>query len=125
MTDADVLQLDVFLARTREEQVQAISDERIARARLNQLMGEPLTAVFSLELTSPAIAVDITNPTGLEEEALRTGPKSRIARQQEQLAAAAVNAARASFLPQVSAQGGWELNGDAWNSRGHRAGSRA
>ena len=37
--------------------------------------------------------------------------------QQEQLAAATVDAARAAFLPQVAAQGGWELNGGAWNSR--------
>jgi outer membrane protein TolC len=37
--------------------------------------------------------------------------------QREQLAAATVDAARAAFLPQVAAQGGWELNGGAWNSR--------
>jgi outer membrane protein TolC len=36
--------------------------------------------------------------------------------QQEQLAAA-VTAARAAFLPQVTAQGAWELNGGTWNSR--------
>jgi outer membrane protein TolC len=36
---------------------------------------------------------------------------------QEQLARASQTAARAAFLPQVSAQGGWELNGSAWNSR--------
>src|SRR5262245_3732422 len=35
VTDADVLQLDVYLARTLEQQVQATADERIARARLN------------------------------------------------------------------------------------------
>ena len=69
VTDADVLQLDVYLARTLEQQVQATSDERIARARLNQLMGEPLSTVFALDLTPPAIASDITNPAGLEEEA--------------------------------------------------------
>ena len=36
---------------------------------------------------------------------------------QEQLARASQTAARAAFLPQVSAQGGWEFNGGAWNSR--------
>ena len=36
---------------------------------------------------------------------------------QEQLAGAAQTAARAAFLPQVAAQGGWEFNGGAWNSR--------
>jgi outer membrane protein TolC len=116
-TDADVLQLEVHLARTLEQQVQAVSDERIARARLNQLMGEPLTAVFPLDLTSPTNAIDITNPAGLEEEAVKNRPEVALARQQEQLAAATVNAARAAFLPQVSAQGAWELNGGTWNSR--------
>jgi len=117
VTDADVLQLDVYVARTLEQLVQAASDERIARARLNQLMGEPLSAMFSLDLTPPAIAVDITNPTGLEEEALQHRPEVALALQQEQLAAATVDAAQAVFLPQVAVQGGWELNGGAWNSR--------
>jgi outer membrane protein len=117
VTDADVLQLDVYLARTLEQQVQATSDERIARARLNQLMGEPLSTMFSLDLTPPAVAIDITNPAGLEEEALKNRPEVALARQQEHLAAAMVDAARAAFLPQVAAQGGWELNGGAWNSR--------
>lgn len=117
VTEADVLQLDVYLARTLEQHVQATSDERIARARLNQLMGEPLSTMFLLDLTPPAIAIDLTNSAGLEEEALKNRPEVALARQQEQLAAATVNAAQAAFLPQVAAQGGWELNGAAWNSR--------
>ncbi len=117
VTDADVLQLDVYVARTLEQQVQATSDERIARARLNQLMGEPLNTMFSLDLTPPAIEIDITNPAGLEEEAVKNRPEVALARQQEQLAAATVDAAKAAFLPQVAALGGWELNGSAWNSR--------
>ena len=52
VTDADVLQLDVYVARTLEQQVQAASDERIARARLNQLMGEPLSTMFSRAVRS-------------------------------------------------------------------------
>jgi outer membrane protein TolC len=117
VTDADVLQLDVYLARTLEQQVQASSDERIARARLNQLMGEPLSTIFLLDLSPPAIAIDITNPAGLEEEAVKNRPEVALALQQEQLAAATVDAAQAAFLPQVAAQGVWELNGSAWNSR--------
>jgi outer membrane protein TolC len=117
VTDADVLQLDVYLARTLEQQLQATSDERIARARLNQLMGEPLSTMFALDLTPPAIAIDIANPAGLEEEALKNRPEVALAMQREQLAAATVDRARAAFLPQVAAQGEWELNGGAWNSR--------
>lgn len=117
VTDADALQLEVYLARTLAQQVQATSDERIARARLNQLMGEPLSTMFSLDPTPPAIAFDVTTSASLEEDALRNRPEVALAMHQEQLAAATVNAAKAAFLPQVSAQGGWELNGAAWNSR--------
>jgi outer membrane protein TolC len=117
VTDADVLQLDVYLASTLEQQVQATSDERIARARLNQLMGEPLSTMFALDVTPPAIAIDISNPASLEEEAVKNRPEVALATQQEQLAAATVDAAEAAFLPQVAAQGTWELNGGAWTSR--------
>ena len=117
VTDADVLQLDVYLALTLERQVQATSDERIARARLNQLMDEPLSAMFALDPAPSAIAIDITNPADLEEEALKNRPEVALALLQEQLAAATVGAAQAAFLPQVVLQGGWELNGGAWHSR--------
>ncbi len=117
VTDADVLQLDVFLARMREQQVQAVSEERIARARLNQLIGEPLGTVFTLDFTPVAAAVDTTDAAVLETEALKNRPEVTVASLQQQLADAAVKAARASFLPQVAAQGGWEFNGGAWNSR--------
>jgi len=116
-TDADVLQLDVYVAMTLERQVQATSDERIARARLNQLMGEPLSTTFSLDLTPHVIAIDVTNPSLLEEEAVKNRPEVTLAMHEEQLARAMVEAARAAFVPQVTVQGGWELNGGAWNSR--------
>jgi outer membrane protein TolC len=80
-------------------------------------MGEPLRAPFFLDLTAPAIAIDISNPGALEEEAVKNRPEVSLARQQEQLAAAQVDAARAAFLPQVAAQGGWEWNGGTWTSR--------
>jgi outer membrane protein TolC len=117
VTDADVLQMDVHLARTLAHQVQALAEERIARARLNQLMGEPLTAMFALDLAPPADAIDLTHPDVLEEDAVKNRPEIALARQQEQLAAATVDTARAAFLPQVTAQGAWELNGGSWDSR--------
>jgi outer membrane protein TolC len=84
---------------------------------LNQLMGEPLSTMFSLDLTLPAVAIDLTDSAGLEEEALKNRPEVALAKQQEQLAAAMLDAAQAAFLPHVAAQGSWELNGAAWNSR--------
>ena len=79
-------------------------------------MGDPLTAMFTLDLT-PVMVMDITNQASLEEEAVKNRPEVALARQQQLLAAAAVDAARAAFLPQVSALGTWELNGGTWNSR--------
>jgi outer membrane protein len=116
VTDADVLQIDVYLSRTREQQIRAAADERIARAQLNQLMGESLGEVFALELY-PATAIGAANLASLEEEAVKNRPDVKLAALQEQLAGAAQTAARAAFLPQVAAQGGWEFNGGAWNSR--------
>jgi outer membrane protein TolC len=91
VTEADVLQFDVHLARTLEQHVQATSDDRVARARLNQLIGEPLGALFSLDLATPAVAIDISNPAALEEEAVRNRPEVALAMQQERLAAATWN----------------------------------
>lgn len=117
VTDADVLQLDVHMSRTREQQIRATSEERIARAQLNQLMGEPLGDPFVLDRSPTASAIDTTDLTSLEAEALRNRPGVKIAALQERLAGATYAAARAAFLPQVAAQGGWEFNGGAWNTR--------
>jgi outer membrane protein len=73
--------------------------------------------MFSLDLTPSTITIDITNPASLEDEALRNRPEVTLARQQQQLASVDVEAARAAFLPHVTAQGVWELNGGDWNSR--------
>jgi outer membrane protein len=116
-TDADVLQLDVHVSRTRQQQIRAVSEERIARARLNQVMGEPLGAVFMLEAAGVVAVSDATDLAALEAEALNRRPDVRVAALQEDLARAHVTAAGAAFLPQISAQGGWEFNGGAWNTR--------
>jgi len=116
-TDADVLQIDVHVSRTRRQQILAASEERIARARLNQVMGEPLGAMFVLEPAGVVAVTDATNLAALEAEALEKRADVRVAALQEDLARSNERAARAAFLPQVSAQGGWEFNGGAWNSR--------
>ena len=117
VTDADVLQLDVYVSRTREQQIRATSDERIARAQLNQLMGEGLGAAFALERSPTASVIGATDLASLEAEALKNRPDVKLAALQEQLARTSQTAARAAFLPQVAAQGGWEFNGGAWNAR--------
>jgi outer membrane protein TolC len=117
VTDADVLQLDVYVSQTRERQIRASSDERIARAELNQLMGEPLDALFVLDRFPGAVAIDVTDLTSLQAEALENRPDVKLAALQEEFAGVAHTAARAAFLPQVSVQGGWEFNGGTWGTR--------
>lgn len=117
VTDADVLQLDVYVSRTREQQIRAASDERIARAQLNQLMGESLGDAFVLDRSPAVAATEATDLPSLEAEAVKNRPDVQLALLQEQLAGATRTAARAAFLPQVTAQGGWEFNGGGWNTR--------
>lgn len=117
VTDADVLQLDLHLSRTREQQIRAASDDQVARAELNQLMGESLDSVFTLDPSAALTVIDTANVTALEAEALEKRPDVKLAALQERLAASAQTAARAAFLPQVSAQAGWEINGGTWGSR--------
>jgi outer membrane protein TolC len=117
VTDADVLQLDVHVSRTREQQIRAAADERIARSQLNQLIGEPLDADFALDSSPAASLIDTTALASLEAEALKNRPDLALAALHEQLAGARETAARAAFLPQVGMQGGWEWNGSVWNTR--------
>ena len=117
VTDADVLQIDVHLSRTRERQIDAAADERIARAELNQLIGAPLGEAFLLGPVPATPSLDSTDLAALEAEAITSRPDVALAKLRERQARAGQTAARAAFLPHVSAQAGLELNGGAWNSR--------
>lgn len=117
VTDADVLQLDLHVSRTRELEIRTAAEERVARAQLNALVGEPLDARFSLDPSSDAVEINTGNISALEKEAVESRPDLEIANLQEQLALTARASARAAFLPQVSAQAGWEVNGGTFASR--------
>jgi outer membrane protein TolC len=117
VTDADVLQLDLHVSRSREQQIRAASDEQVARAQLNELMNEPLDTVFTLDPSTSVTVMDTANVAALEAEALESRPDLKVAALQERLADVARKSARAAFLPHVSAQAGWEVNGGTWGSR--------
>lgn len=117
VTDADVLRIEVFLARAREQQIRSTADATIARARLNQLMGAPLDATFTFDDTPAPEAMAATDLPALETEAVTARADLKRSALQEQLAAAGVEAARANFLPRVYAQAGYEANGGTWGSR--------
>ena len=55
-TQADVLSIDVHAAAMRERDIQARTEAAIARARLNDLIGAPLDALFVLDSIQPILA---------------------------------------------------------------------
>lgn len=116
-TDADVLQIDVHVARARDQQIRSRADATIARARLNQVLGEPLDAMFTLDDAPEAGALTDTPVAALETAAVTERPDLKLAAVQERLAAAAVSGARAAYLPRVSAQAAWEANGGTLGAR--------
>ncbi|MGD9902144.1 MAG: TolC family protein [Vicinamibacterales bacterium] len=115
-TDADVLQVELHAAATRERELTAAADETAARARLNQLIGAPLDSVFALD-DGPDAPIDTSSLAALEQAALADRVEVRVAALHGEQADAAAAAARAGFLPRVSALGTWEANGGAWASR--------
>lgn len=110
VTDADVLALEVHVASMRAQHISAEAEERVARTRLNQVMGAALDAYFELD-ENPSIVIDTSDATALEGEALAARPEITMAKAKEGLAEASHLAARSAFLPQVAAQGGYEWNG--------------
>jgi outer membrane protein TolC len=80
-------------------------------------MGEPLGEAFVLDRALASPVADTADLAALEAEALQNRPDVKVAALQVQLAETSVNAARGAFLPQVTAQGGWEFNGGTWNAR--------
>jgi outer membrane protein len=114
-TDGDVLQVDVHLARAREQEIRSAADERSARAELNALIGAPLDASFQLALPLPEM-LDLTRIDLLRAQA-RPRPSVTIAVLGERLAGERLSGAKTRLLPQFAAQGGWEFNGGSWSSR--------
>lgn len=113
VTEADVLLVAVHIARARERQIRAAADEEVARAALNQLIGEPLDARFVLDdAPHAADAFDVA-----DADAVAARPDVRLAGLRAAHAEADVAGALAAFLPQVSLLGGWEANGGRWNAR--------
>ncbi len=114
--EADVLALQVHLAQMRERQIDSASQAAIARARLDQLMGDPLDTRYTLAEPAPAAAA-LPSLDALEREALANRPEMKQAEAQVALARAARGTARAGWLPQVALQGMYDLNGGQFDTR--------
>ena len=115
-TQADVLSLEVHAAAMREREIQTGAEGKVAKARLNDLIGAPLDAVFVLDL-APAAAGPPEPLATLEAQALDARPDVRLTHVGADSAAVAVSRARAAFLPQVAFRGAWEWNGGSFDTR--------
>jgi outer membrane protein TolC len=115
-TLADTLAVQVHVADMRATEVAAQGQVEVARARLNELVGAPLDAVWALTL-EPGPVVDTADLAALEREALTARPEVKLAALQVTGALAGYEMARAAWMPQVAFQTGWEWNGGSFDDR--------
>ena len=109
VTEADVLAVDVQLADMHQRQIAARGDLSVARIRLAEAIGFPLTE--PLMLVHPTRVSEPDDADALVRTALGSHPNRREADLQVQLADNARRTARAALLPTIGLQGGWEFNG--------------
>jgi outer membrane protein TolC len=114
--EADVLDVQVHLARMEERRLQARGDEAAARAELGALMGGPLDDSIDLAELAPPDEETIVRES-LERDALAARPELQRAVLDERAASLARSVARAAFLPDVSVQAAFEWNGGEFESR--------
>jgi outer membrane protein len=102
-TDVDALSLRVHLAAMREQQIQRQSALDIARATLNDALGQPLETpiLLSTPLSSPAAAPP---PTPSDR------PELRQAQLSIELAQTQVAAVRSALFPQITTRAAFEAD---------------
>lgn len=116
-SEADALAVAVHVADMEQRAIQADGQIQILRARLNQLMGAPVDQPLAL---APPDAVEETTLPELKtlvEEAVAHRPDLQRAVAAERAAEARQRAANAAFLPRVSAQAGYDINGTQFGTR--------
>lgn len=116
-TDADVLAFEVHAAAMKARLAQAIADETIARATLNELMGAPLDKDFAVEDVMAPAGAPGAEASSLEREALEKRELAKQAVLQERAAQAQHDVARSAFLPRAGLQAGYEFDGKDWSGR--------
>jgi outer membrane protein TolC len=117
-TNADVLSLRVSRAESQERFIRSENDLELAMARLNYMMGEPLGLRFDLaDSLRPAapVGMDIQQA---DADALAHRPEVMQAQMALSQARLQNQIIRAGFLPQVSVMGTFEVNREAFASRG-------
>jgi outer membrane protein TolC len=115
VTQADLLSFEVHLAQMQGRRVQAESDATVARAAFNRLLNRPLDAQVDLVDIADSATSDASPTTATSTAASQpdlVAASARVASAQ-----AGIKSANGSWYPVVSAEGGWEWNGNTWNDR--------
>ena len=117
-TDADVLSIRVHLAGVREEQIRRSANVDVARAALNDVLGQPLEA--SYQLTTPLEPARLSGAqlADYEKSALAERPEARQAKLSTSLAATQAADARSSRLPSVVLHGAFEADRQDFYDKG-------
>ena len=117
-TDADVLSIRVHLARVKEQRIRRTADLAIARAALNDALGQPLDKQY--ELTTP-LTRSAAQPDALrafEKQAQDKRPEQLRMKYASDLASAQLARERSALFPVISVQAALEADRQAFAARG-------
>lgn len=117
-TDADVLAIRVHLAGVREQEIRRGYDVEIARAALNEALGQPLDTPHQLTTPLSPLPAPETALEGQEASARQSRPEARQVRLAASLAETQSEIARASRLPQISFRMSFEADRQRFVTRG-------
>jgi outer membrane protein len=115
-TEANVLALRLHAADAEARRVRAESDETIARAELNALMGASLDDPIDVR-EAPLTSATAPDPAPLEARALTGRVEMKQATLRRELADGQRRTARSSLFPQVTLQAAAEANGGTFADR--------
>lgn len=124
-TDADVLSIRVHLAGMREQFIRSSADLDVARAALNDALGEPLDTAYHLTTALAPVTTALT-PANVaegavadyEKSALADRPEARQAKLSASLAETQASDARSDLLPDVVLHGAFEADRQDFYSKG-------
>jgi outer membrane protein TolC len=116
--EADLLRSQVFLASTRQREVQARGQLDVARALLNRLMGDPLDATPGRTATLTPVVGPLPNDGTLRAEQRQRRPDYQRMLAELQQAELAVGSRKAELLPTLRAFAAWEADNPSLTSAG-------
>ena len=117
-TDADVFSIRVHLARVKEQQIRRTADLAIARAALNDALGQPLDKQYDLTTALTRSAAQPDALQAFEKQAQDKRPEQLRMKYASDLAAAQLARERSALFPIISVQAAFEADRQTFVTRG-------